>query len=538
MRQEVTRKADTMQEKIKKTLKHLLGYNDIEERNIQEKNSVALDNFLEEHPLYKEPIHTLGVRPDNKEFSPDIKKITDGFVILNEDLKKLEDDKIPNIFEYDGLHSGTPLRYKPFKGALRSIRWTLRRSNLYWYPNAEGSRFDRQKIVDYLKKEEIITNTSEKKEIGINNILFTYSTTHAFHLILKALLKDDDVVLMTGPNYGLFAVKPEIIGNRALVIPLEEEDNFLPNPAKLDKKIKEINQDLAKKYKGKEYIPRVKAFLNENPHNPLGKVMSKKDEGLLREIGLVCKNNGVFVIDDLIYRDLSYKEKALPMMSIPGLFNNTISLMGISKAYGLASLRAGFIFGPEEVIRMLANEIEESLDSMSVLQVAAVTGVFNGSKRREREAKRYLGKILKIYQYRLSLLEALIYGIDYIKDEKRKKKINYEIDKYIKNPEIRNYIKKGIPHLKLRDNTIPESGFFAIVDFTYFRGKKYNDSVISNDMDFIKFLYKLTKIKIIMGSNMSWPYEEEIIGRVNFGLDTKALINNFYIMKKALNKLK
>ena len=100
--------------------------------NIQEKNSVALDNFLEEHPLYKEPIHTLGVRPDNKEFSPDIKKITDGFVILNEDLKKLEDDKIPNIFEYDGLHSGTPLRYKPFKGALRSIRWTLRRSNLYW----------------------------------------------------------------------------------------------------------------------------------------------------------------------------------------------------------------------------------------------------------------------------------------------------------------------------------------------------------------------------------------------------------------------
>ena len=212
--------------------------------------------------------------------------------------------------------------------------------------------------------------------------------------------------------------------------------------------------------------------------------------------------------------------------------------MGISKAYGLASLRAGFIVGPEEVIRMLANEIEESLDSMSVLQVAAVTGVFNGSKRREREAKRYLGKILKIYQYRLSLLEALIYGIDYIKDEKRKKKISYEIDKYIKNPEIRNYIKKGIPHLKLRDNTIPESGFFAIVDFTYFRGKKYNDSVISNDMDFIKFLYKLTKIKIIMGSNMSWPYEEEIIGRVNFGLDTKALINNFYIMKKALNKLK
>lgn len=527
-----------MKEKVKKVLKHILGHNEIEERNIDSTSSLALTNFLKEHPLYKEPVHTLGVRCDGKEFSPDIKKITDGFVILNEDLKKLNNDKISDIFEYDGLHSGTPLRYKAFKGAIRNIRWTLRRNNLYWYPNAEGSRFERQKIVDYLKKEGLFTNTEIKKEIGINNILFSYSTTHAFHLILKAILKDDDVILMTGPNYGLFAVKPEIIGNRALVIPLEEEDNFLPNPLKLEKKIKEINKELEIEHKGEKYIPKVRAFLNENPHNPLGKVMSAKDKELLKEIGLVCQKNGVFVIDDLIYRDLSYGERALPMASIPELFNNTISLMGISKAYGLASLRAGFIVGPEAVMRLIANEIEESLDSMSVLQTAAVTGVFNGTKRREREAKKYLRKVLSIYKYRLCLLEALIYGIDYIKDDKKRQKIKRDIRKYTKDPEIQNYIQKGIPHLKLRANTVPESGFFAIVDFSYFKGKKGEDTIINNDMDFIKFLYKFTKIKIIMGSNMSWPYEEEIIGRVNFGLDTKALINNFYLMKKTLNKLK
>lgn len=527
-----------MKNKIKILVKHILGYNEIEVRDAYKNDSQALDNFLKEKPLYKEPIHTLGVRADGKEFSPDIKKITDGFVILNEDLKKFEDSNVPDIFEYDGLHSGTPLRYKPFPGALRNIRLTLLRNNLYWYPNAEGSRNERQKIVDYLKKEEIFKNTAAKKEIGINNILFAYSTTHAFHLILKAILKDEDVVLMTGPNYGLFAVKPEIIGNRALVINLEEEDDFLPNPQKLDKKIKEINKKLEEKFKGSDYIPRVKAFLNENPHNPLGKVMSAKNRELLKEIGTVCKNNGVFVIDDLIYRDLSYDEKALPMASIPELFNNTITLMGISKAYGLASLRAGFIIGPEEIVRCIANEIEESMDSMSVLQTAAVTGVFNGSIRREREANRYLRKVINIYQYRLKLLEALIYGIDFIKDEKLMRKIAKDIELYAKNPEISNYIKSGIPHLKLRDHTIPESGFFAIVDFSYYKGKKHKDTTIHNDMDFIKFLYSLTKIKIIMGSNMSWPYEEEIIGRVNYGLDKKALINNFYLMKKALSKLK
>ena len=41
-----------------------------------------------------------------------------------------------------------------------------------------------------------------------------------------------------------------------------------------------------------------------------------------------------------------------------------------------------------------------------------------------------------------------------------------------------------------------------------------------------------------MGSNVSWPYEDEIVGRVTFSLDIDALIMNMIIVNKAVRKLK
>lgn len=520
--------------KLKTLIKKCLGFT---ESHIKEKEDnydnipTALNLFLKENPEYKEEIHTLGKRCDGKEFSKDIKKITDGFVVLNTDLKKLDNKDIPDIFEYDGLHSGTPMKYKPFKKALRNVRLSTLRSNLYWYPNASGSSQDRQKIVDYLLKEDMV----ESKSIGINNVIFSYSTTHAFHLIIKNICKPNDVVIVTGPNYGLFAVKPENIGKTVEVLPLYEEDNFLPNPLSLDKLIKSINKRLQEEYKDSDYIPRVKAFLNENPHNPLGSVLTEDNITLLDNISKVCSDNGVFIIDDLIYRDLSYDKKAYPLMKNSKYFDNTITIMGISKAYGLASLRAGFIVGPTPLIRKINTTIEEEMDSMSILQIAAITGIFNGNTK---SLNKYLDKLLKQYKYRYQLLTALIYGIDYIKNEDIKHKIIKDIKRYTNDLEKTNYILKGIDKLSIRKGTIPKSGFFAILDFTKYKGCKYNNKVINNDMDFIKYLYSKTKIKIIMGSNMSWPYEDEIVGRINFSLEKKALINDFYIMKKALEELK
>ena len=143
-------------------------------------------------------------------------------------------------------------------------------------------------------------------------------------------------------------------------MPLSKEDHFLVNPEKLANKIDEINESLQKVYnRRKGYIPRVVAFVNANPNNPTGKVMGEKNASLLKEIGEVCLKRGVFIIDDLVYRDLTFDADNLakPIATIPGMFRNTISLFGLSKSYGMASLRAGFVVADEGIIRELINRI-------------------------------------------------------------------------------------------------------------------------------------------------------------------------------------
>ena len=93
--------------------------------------------------------------------------------------------------------------------------------------------------------------------------------------------------------------------------------------------------------------------------------MGDEEEDLLKEIGEVCLQRGVFVIDDLVYRDLSFDgdNLAKPIATIQKMFRNTISLFGLSKSYGLASLRAGFVVADEIIIRELINRIFQEMDS-------------------------------------------------------------------------------------------------------------------------------------------------------------------------------
>ena len=414
---------------------------------------------------------------------------------------------------------------------------------LYRYPAITDVSLGAENVVDYLVKEGYqLQKSSGYDGLGVENIVFTYSTTHAFNMILNTICRPEDIVIMTGPNYGLFAVEPEKINARVEILDLFKEDNWFVNPKKLEKRIDELNSQLAMEFKDKlNYKPKVVAFLNMNPHNPLGKVMNSKNIDILKGIGDVCLDKGVFVIDDLIYRDLTYDQNdlAVPLATMPKYFNNTISLFGVSKAYGLAGIRAGVIVAPVPIRNGLCDVIFSTMDSISMLQTQAIAGAFNASNRRYRCAKKYFKKVINGYKYRLNLLEVLIDGIDIIKDNKIKSQIIKDIKKYSNNDsEKTKKLLNGIEDVVLRKDTYPESGFFAIVDFSKLKGKKHKNLVILDDASFVEYLYSVTKIKCIMGLNMSWPNENEIIARISFSLDIKDLIYNFDLIGDAVRNLR
>lgn len=528
--------------KLKKLLKRSLG-EDIKIINttFNKKNfSKSLNEFVKNNPNLILQYSQFGKRKDKKEFYPAIKKIENGFYLLYKDLPKYDEKKYIPLEEIYTVRTGNPMNTKPFPMAKEYILRIAFSKYLFRYPSIEGHVIARSHFVNYLLREGFQRNSQPGYDgLGIENIIFSCSTTHAFNMILNTILRDEDVILMTGPNYGLFAVEPERLNGKVEILELKDEDNFYVNPMDLEKRIDEINKNLKEKFKGKlDYVPKVVAFLNMNPHNPLGKVMNKNNIEILKGIGDVCLKKGVFVIDDLIYRDLTFDQDnlATPMASFPKYFNNTITLFGLSKSYGLAGIRAGAIVAPIPICNGIREKIFTTMDSLPVFQVQALAGAYNGTNRRYRMAKKYFTPIIKEYKYRYEFLNALINGISYIKDEKTKKKIIKDIKKYEKDKKMQSILFKGIDKVKIRKNTYPESGFFAIIDFTDTKGYKYDGSLIKNETDLIKYLYKKSKFKCIMGQNMSWPYENEIIARFNFAIEKKDLINNIKMLHKALNE--
>lgn len=501
--------------------------------------SKSLKHLTKDNPSLLEEYSQFGKRKDGKEFYPEIKKIEKGFYLLNKDLHEYDDPGFVLPNEIHTVRTGSPMRTKPFPMAREYIIKMLLGKYLYQYPNIGGHVVARAHFVNYLIKEGFQKEKSQNYDgLGVDNVVFSCSTTHAFNMILSTIMKDEDVILVTGPNYGLFAVDPERMNGRVEVLNLEEEDDFYVNPDKLAKKIDEINKKLKQDFKDKlNYIPRVVAFLNMNPHNLLGKVMNKENVEILKGIGDVCLEKGVFVIDDLVYRDLTYNQQdlALPLATMPKYFNNTITLFGLSKAYGLAGIRAGAIVAPIPICKGIEEKIFTTMDSLPVLQVQAIAGTFNGTKRRYKMAKRYFKPIIKEYLYRLELLKALVDGIDVVKENKTKTRIIKEISHYASTKKMKDSLLEGLKGVKLREKTIPQSGFFAVIDFTDLKGKTFNGKKITCEEDLVRYLYQTNKFKCIMGSNMSWPYEQEIIARFNYGIEIHDLIQEFEKLHQALD---
>lgn len=506
--------------------------------------SSAIDRLLQQNPNLGERrfgLPEVGGRYDGDSFNPTVQEIADAIEYYGFEVR---DDDITTVPDID-LGSGNPTRYPPFPMAIDEMKKSLD-SYMYKYPYTEGSDEIRKVLLDYIEKEGFINTTPynysdiDDKGLCVHNITFLPSTSIAFNMVVSLISKPGDVVLVTGPNYGLFTIRAERAGAEVEVLPLSKEDCWLVNPEKLANKIDEINESLQKVYnRRKGYIPRVVAFVNANPNNPTGKVMGEKNADLLKEIGEVCLKRGVFIIDDLVYRDLTFDPQniAKPIATIPGMFRNTISLFGLSKSYGMASLRAGFVVADEVIIRELINRIFQGMDSAPDIVGRALAGAFNVRPERDSIYQDYFSKLRTIYQEKYQLLKALVEGIDSINNSSLKNRIRSKIENQITDSKLLKQVLKGLPYTKFPDNLEPESGFFAILDFTKVRGMKYNNTIINTERDLLAFFYRTYRTRFLVGQSISWPYPNELVGRVTFAIEDNLIISALSQMNQSLHLL-
>ena len=506
--------------------------------------STAIQRLLRENPMLKDRrfgLPYVGARLDKEEFNPTVKDIADAIDFYGYEVR---DNDIVNKKDIN-LGDGNPLKYEPFRPAIDEMIKSLNSGEMYKYPYTEGDDKIRKKLLEYIEQEGFINTEPydyddiDEKGLSIHNITFLPSTSITFNIIVNIISKPGDVILVTGPNYGLFTIRAERAGAEVEVLPLLKEDNFLVNPERLANTIDEINNSLQRVYNRRHgYVPRVVAFLNANPNNPTGKVMGEKDVELLTQISQVCLERGVFVIDDMVYRDITYDKDniAKPIATIPGMFRNTITLFGLSKSYGMASLRAGFLIADEIIIREVINRIFQEMDSSPDIVGRALMGAFNASEERNKYYEKYFTDLRKLYVHKYQLLKALVEGIDSIKDKKKRE----EIIKIVEGCTSKSNAKlllKGLPYTKFPDNLEPDAGFFAILDFTELKGKNFRGQPIKTEKDLLEFFYKTNRLRFLIGQSISWPYPKELVGRITFALEDEEIIEAISLINDSLQKL-
>lgn len=452
----------------------------------------------------------------NKNFSKDLMPLKRMFDIYGDSKRFVVDDLPPPPTEKIRLGGGSPGNFPVFPGIMSAILNKFDSCKLNEYPLAAGDEMARNDVAEYM-------NSIGFPEIDNSNVVFTSGSTQGFEFVLKLILPEKGTVVIPAPNYGLFSFIPERIGANVKFVELSQDDNWLINPDKLAT-VLDRNND-------------VKVFVNTNPHNPLGKVMGKESIDLLQNIHRICSQRGVFVIDDLTYRDLCFNQNnmAVPIGTLPNAFSNTISLFSLSKCYHAAGLRAGAIVADARIIAGIRNHIFQTIDSVPVITCAAVAGAFNNTNKRHKEYEEYFSYVLPEYKYRYYLMKSIIDGIDSIKDTKTKDNIFWDINKYAKeSPNDYN----GISNIDLISSDLPESGFFAMLDFSKMKNKYYYSRKIINDEELARFFYCDNNIKFLTGSSIAWPNRKQLVGRVTYAFDRPDLINCFLKLKESAQKIK
>lgn len=186
---------------------------------------------------------------------------------------------------------------------------------------------------------------SKINKISENQILLGNGSDEVLDLLFRAFCEpNQDNVITLPPTYGMYGVLADLnaIENREIIL----KDDFQPD---IEKIMKSVNE-------------RTKIIFLCSPNNPTGNSFS--DESI---VTLLKNFNGLVVIDEA-YIDFSDKESWLEELSD---YPNLVITQTLSKAYGMAGIRLGIIYGSKEIIAIL-NKIKPPYNINLLTQSKAV----------------------------------------------------------------------------------------------------------------------------------------------------------------------
>jgi aspartate aminotransferase len=206
---------------------------------------------------------------------------------------------------------------------------------------AVSRKFKRENSLDY-KPSQIIVSTGGKQ------VLFN---------ALLATINPGDEVIIPAPYWVSYPDMVLLAGGEPVAVPTRMEDGFKMKPEALERAI----------------TPRTKWIIFNSPSNPTGAAYTRAELKTVTDV--LVRHPHVWVMADDMYEHLVYDDFEFfsPAQLEPRLYERTLTVNGVSKAYCMTGWRIGYAGGPEFLIKaMAAIQSQSTSNPTAVAQWASV----------------------------------------------------------------------------------------------------------------------------------------------------------------------
>ena len=283
-------------------------------------------------------------------------------------------------------------------------------------------KFKRDNNLDY-KPSQVVVSTGAKQSIA--------------NLCL-VLLDPGDEVLLPAPYWVSYSAIATLAEATSTIIPSSIKNDFKITPEQLEAAI----------------TPKTKLIMFNSPNNPSGTVYTEAEYRALGQV--LIKHPNIYILSDEIYEHINYGVSHFSIAAIPELYDRTITVNRLAKAFAMTGWRIGYIGAPEWIAKA-CNKIQGQVTSGTncIAQRAAITAVSAPVS-----------------------------------------KIQYMVDEFLERQKLIIDLLSKIEGFKVNQ---PKGAFYVFPDVSYYFGKNLRGTTIQNTSDFAIYLLEQAHVATVTG---------------------------------------
>jgi len=301
------------------------------------------------------------------------------------------------------------------------------------------------------------------------NVVVSTGAKQSLYNVAQVMLNDGDEVILPAPYWVSYSEIIKLSGGIPVEVPTSIQNDFKITPEQLEAAI----------------TPKTKMIWYSSPCNPSGSVYSRDEFTAIAKV--LEKYPNIYIVADEIYEHINFSGTFCSIASIPGMFDRTITVNGVAKAFAMTGWRIGYI-GAAEFIAKACTKMQGQVTSgaNSIAQRATITAVDADPS--------VLNEMVAAFKSRRDLVVGLI---------------------------------KEIPGMKIN---VPEGAFYVFPDVSSFFGKTLRGSLINNADELSMYLLSEANVASVTGDAFGNP---DCI-RISYATSEELLTEAFKRIKEVL----